>query len=348
MAWRAHHAVFLLRLALTVVAGLVPVAAAWLLRTILDTLTGPHPAASLTPLILALAVVSGVAGILPNISQYLSARSARAFQRHASVELFTSVNRLAGLRRLEDPGFQNQLSMAQHAGRSGPGQILTNGVGIISAALTLAGFLVTLVVLSPLLAGIVVAATIPGMFAELGIARRRAAMVAGVSHAERRQYFYADLLASHAAAKEIRLFGLGSFFRGRMLDELRTVQLANERADRRELAVYTLLGTLTALVTGAGLWWAISQAAHGRLSVGDVSLLVAALLAVSSGLAMIISNTAMTYQAVLMFRAYQEVVHQPPDLAGPVPSRCGRCGMASNSIMSGSATARTNPGCCAA
>jgi ATP-binding cassette subfamily B protein len=317
MAWRAHRAVFISRLGLTVVAGLVPVTAAWLLRTILDKLAGPHPGAGLTPLVLALAVAAGVAGILPNISQYLSARSSRAFQRQASVELFSSVTRLAGLRRLEDPGFQNQLSMAQQAGRSGPGQILTNGVGIVSAALTLAGFLVTLVVLSPWLAGIVVAATIPEMFAELGIARRRAEMVAGVSHAERRQYFYADLLANQAAAKEIRLFGLGSFFRGRMLAELRTVQLENERVDRRELAVYTLLGALTALVTGAGLWWAIFQAAHGRLSIGDVSLLVAALLAVSSGLAMIISNTAMTYQAVLIFRAYQLVVDQQPDLAAP-------------------------------
>jgi ATP-binding cassette, subfamily B, bacterial len=162
-----------------------------------------------------------------------------------------------------------------------------------------------------------VLATIPEMIAELGVARRRADMVAGLSHAERRQYFYANLLSSPAAAKEIRLFGLGSFFRDRMLGELRTVHRENERVDRRELRVYSLLGTLTAIVTGVGLWWAVSQAARGGLTVGDVSLLVAALLAVSSGLAMIISNTAMTYQAALTFRAYQEVVRHEPDLAGP-------------------------------
>jgi len=317
MAWRSHPVVFAIRLALTVVAGLVPVAAAWLLRTILDTVTGPHPQAELVPLIVALAVAGGLAGVLPNVSQYLSARSGRAFQRHATLELFTAVGRLTGLRRLEDPGFQNQVSMAQQAGRSGPGMILSNGVGIVSSALTLAGFLVTLAVLSPVLAGIVVAATVPEVIAELGIARRRAELVAGLSHAERRQVFYADLLSSHAAAKEIRLFGLGSFFRGRMLAELRAAQRENERMDRRELGVYTLLGTLSALVTGGGLWWAISAAAGGSLTVGDVSLLVSALLAVSSGLAMIINNTAMTYQAVLMFRAYQEVVCAEPDLAVP-------------------------------
>jgi ATP-binding cassette subfamily B protein len=324
MAWRSHRVVFLIRLALTVLAGLVPVAAAWLLRAVLDTLAGPSPEAGLMPLIVALALVGAVSGILPNVSQYLSARSGRAFQRHGNVELFTAVTRLTGLRRLEDPGFQNQLSMAQQAGRSGPGMILAQGTGIVSSALTLAGFLVALIVLSPLLAGIVVAATVPELIAELGIARRRAEMVAGLSHAERRQIFYANLLSSHAAAKEIRLFRLGPFFQGRMLEELRAVQRENERVDRRELGIYTLLGTLTALVTGGGLWWAISQAAHGALTVGDVSLLVSALLAVSSGLAMIINNAAMTYQALLMFRAYQEIVDQEPDL--PVPARAESAG----------------------
>jgi ATP-binding cassette subfamily B protein len=330
MAWRAHRAVFLLRLALTAVTGLIPVAAAWLLRAILDDLASHDPGTDLMPLILAMAVAGGVGGVLPNLTQYLSARSARAFQRHASLELFTSVTRLAGLRTLEDPGFQNELSMAQQAGRSGPGTILGNGIGIASSGLTLAGFLITLIVLSPLLAGIVVLATIPEMLAELGIARRRANLVAGLSHAERRQYFYADLLSSHAAAKEIRLFGLGPFFRNRMLDELRTIHRENERVDRRELVIYSLLGTLTAVVTGLALWWAVSQAARGALTVGDVSLLVAALLAVSSGLAMIINNTAMTYQAVLSFRAYQQVVNREPDLAvpaAPAPAHALRHGI---------------------
>jgi ATP-binding cassette subfamily B protein len=317
MAWRSHPAVFATRLALTAVAGLVPVAAAWLLRTILDTLASPHPRAGLVPLIVALAVTGGLSGVLPNVSQYLSARSGRAFQRHATIELFTAVARMAGLRRLEDPGFQNQVSIAQQAGRSGPGMIMSNGAGIVSSALTLAGFLIALTVLSPLLAGIVVAATIPEMIAEMGIARRRAALVAGLSHAERRQSFYADLLSSHAAAKELRLFGLAPFFRRRMLAELRTVHRVSEQVDRRELGIYTMLGMLSAVVTGGGLWWAISAAAGGGLTVGDVSLLVSALLAVSSGLAMIINNTAMTYQALLMFRAYQEVVHAGPDLAVP-------------------------------
>ena len=143
--------------------------------------------------------------------------------------------------------------MAQQAGavRAGAGPLAAASASCQSA-LTLTGFLVTLIVLSPLLAASWWLATIPEMIAELGIARRRADMVAGLSHAERRQYFYANLLSSLAAAKEIRLFGLGPFFRRRMLDELRAIQRENERVDRRELVIYSLLGTLSALVAGGG------------------------------------------------------------------------------------------------
>ena len=64
------------------------------------------------------------------------------------------------------------------------------------------------------MAVVVLAATVPGIAAEAGVARRHAAMLEGISHAERRQYFYASLLSSLAAAKEIRLFGLGDLLRG--------------------------------------------------------------------------------------------------------------------------------------
>ncbi len=41
--------------------------------------------------------------------------------------------------------------------------------------------------------------------------------------------FYASLLTDYAAAKEIRLFGLGGFFQRRLLTELRAIHRASER-----------------------------------------------------------------------------------------------------------------------
>jgi ATP-binding cassette subfamily B protein len=330
MPWRAHPGAFAGQLLIMVATGLAPVAIAWLLRAVLDDLTGAGRHGELLSLVVALAVASAVLEVLPSFGQYLAAQSGRAIERLATTELFGSVGRLAGLRRLEDPAFLDRLNMAQRVSTSAPGQVFTSISGAVQSALTVAGFLAALLVLNPVMAAVVLAATVPGLAAEAGVARRQAAMLEGISHAERRQYFYANLLSSLAAAKEIRLFGLGLFFHRRMLDELRVIQQAGQRVDRRQAVVYSLLAALSALVAGAGIWWAVSSAARGRLTVGDVSMFVAALGAAGSALTMIVNQAGMAYQAVLTLRSYTDIVAEGPDLAlsaDPTPACALRRGI---------------------
>ena len=330
MPCRANPGVFAAQLLIVVATGLAPVAAAWLLRAILDSLTGGSRHETLSLLVLALAAAGGVQQVLPAIAQYLSAQSGRAIERLAKSELFAAIGRLAGLRRLEEPAFLDRLNLAQRVAIDGPSQVLAGVTGVVQSALTVTGFLAVLLAFSPVMALVVVAVMVPGLFAEMSLASRRAAMLRGISHAERRQYFYANLLTSHAAAKELRLFGLGMFFRRRMLDELRIIHQAGQRVDRRQAMAYGALAALGAVVAGAGLWWAVSAAARGRLTVGDVSLFVAALAAVSTALGTIVSNAAIGYQAVLTFHSYTEIVTEGPDLAlpaNPVPARPLRSGI---------------------
>jgi ATP-binding cassette, subfamily B, bacterial len=315
MPWRACPTLFAAQLLVTVAMGLAPVAAGWLLRAVLDSLTGR--AGNLPWLVAGLAVAGGGAAVLPYLSQYLAAQSARAIERVATAQLFGAVSRLSGLRKLEDPLFLDRLNMAQRVSMSGPGQAFNGALAVGQSALTVTGFLVALLVLNPVMAAVLLVATIPGIFVEMGIARRRAAMMEGISQASRRQYFYANLLSSLAAAKEIRLFGLGEFFRRRMLDELHAIQRSAQRVDRRQAVLYCLLAVGSAGVAGAGLWWAASAASRGRLTVGDVSMLVAALAAAGTALTGMVSSAAMTYQAVLMFRSYTGILAEEPDLALP-------------------------------
>jgi ATP-binding cassette, subfamily B, bacterial len=317
---RASPAAIFGQMSVALLIGLSPVAAAWLLRAILDGLisAGRSDRAGLVMLAAGLAAAGAISGLLPNVNQYLSAQSGRATQREATAALFTAVTRLAGLRRLEDPAFQDRLRIAEQAGSSGPGQIVAGGIGILQSALTLAGFLVTLAVLSPVMAAVVLVAAVPALYLQRGVAKRQVAFITGTSHSQRRQYFYANLLVNLAAAKEIRLFGLGDFFRARMLQELRDVQRAGQGVDRRALLANAGLAGMSAMVTAGGLLWAVLEAADGRLTVGDVTVFVTALASVASALEMITSEAAMTYQALLMFASYRQVLAEDPDL--PVPS----------------------------
>ena len=320
LPWRASRPLFAAQLPIMAATGLAPVAVAWLMRSVLNTLTGAGRAGAgdLPWLVTGLAAAGAVTAVLPYLEQYLAAQAGRAIERAATAELFAAVGRLAGLRKLEDPAFLDRLNMAQRVSMSGPGQVFTSLVSVVQSALTLTGFLAAVLVISPMMAVILLTATIPWIIVEARVARLRAATLESVSHAERRQFFFASLLSSLAAAKEIRLFGLGLFFRGRMLDELRAIQKASQQADRRQAVLYSLLAAVSAAVAGGGTWWAVSAAARGRLSVGDLSLFVAAVAAAGAALTIIVNNATMGYQAVLTFRSYVEIVSEGPDLALPV------------------------------
>jgi ATP-binding cassette subfamily B protein len=321
LVWRVNRAAFAGQIMVAVLSGLGPVASAWLLRTILDVLVADRGRAGLLLLVVLLGVVSGVMALLPNLVQYLSARSGLVIQRHATAELFTALTGLRGLRRLENPRFQDQLRVAEQAGSTGPGQVVSGCLTIVQSALTLGGFLVALLVLSPVMAAVAVVAAIPAIYFERGIARRQVALITGTSHGQRRQFFYQQLLTSLNAAKEIRLFGLGDHFRGRMLAELSEVQRATDKASRRTLASNSVMAGIGALVTGGGLAWAVFAAASGRLTVGDVTMFIAALGSVSAQLGVLINTAALSYQGLLMFGSYQQVLTQEPDLPLPEAPR---------------------------
>lgn len=254
MAWRAGQAPLAGWMLTTIVAGIAPVAAAWLMRLVLDALAGGARQRELVGLILALALASGAQAVLPYLGQYLGAQSGRAVQRRASTELMTAVAGLTGLRRLEDPDYRDRLNLAEQVGQAGPGQVVMSLANIVQGAVTVSGFLVTVLLLSPLMAGVLVAATVPEIIIQLRLSRSRARVMRAMTHAERRQMFYSTLLSSHAAATEMRLFSLAPFFLRRMMAELAEIQKAGQRVDRRTLAGYALLGGLSAIVAGYGLW----------------------------------------------------------------------------------------------
>ena len=301
---------------LTLAAGLAPVAAAALLRALLDTLPGDSRL-----LVLALAGVGVAAGTLPALRAFLRDRLLRAVAVHTMDRLYRAIGAFTGIGRLENPAFRDQLRLAQQAGRAGPGQVVDDTLGGVEAAVTLAGFLGLLVALNPWLALIVLTAAGPALLAQLRLNRIRAAMLWGISHHARREAHYGDLLTSLAAAKELRLLGLGGLFRARMLRELSSANAAQAKQDARELRAHGALAVLAALISGAALLWAVSAAVQGELSIGDVSVLVAAVASVQLTAQALVARLGSAHEAMLLFQHYRDLAAAEPDLAEPARPR---------------------------
>jgi len=314
----------------TVTAGAGPVAAAALLRTLLDRLADGRGGSELLPLGVALGVVGLLVGAVPASTAYLHNRLLRAVGIRAMDRLYQAMNRITGIGAMENPGFRDRLRLAQQSGRSGPGQLVDDALGVLSALITLTGFVGVLVALSPWLALFVVAAAVPAFIAQLRLNRQHATMMWQVSGRARREAHYAELLTTLAAAKEIRLLGLGGLFRTRMLREMTAVNAEEARQDGRELRTRTALAVLTAVVAGGGLLWALVQAGRGSLSIGDIALLVAAVGGVQVAIGGLVDRFASAHHNALLFDHYQHIVNAGPDLpapAKPLPAPALRTGI---------------------
>ncbi|MEV0619304.1 ABC transporter ATP-binding protein [Nonomuraea sp. NPDC050404] len=307
-------------------AAAAPVAVAWLTKLVIDGLTGDATLAELLALAGGLAGTGVAAAILPHCSRYLGGQIGRAMAATTTDRLFAATARFPGLRPFEDPRFLDRLRLAQE-GTSRADGIVTESFGLIRSSATVLGFVGSLLVISPVMTLIVLCAAVPALVAQLKLSRRRTAMMKEIGPAERRQFFYSTLLSTIEAAKEIRLFNLGGFLRGRLMAELSTAHAAKRRMDRRELSAEGALALLSAVVAGGGLVWAIAAARAGTLTVGDVSMFAAAVVAVQGGLDNLVNGIAMTDHNLRLFGHYVTVVRAAPDLvvlpAVPGPLRRG-------------------------
>ncbi|MEU8423888.1 ABC transporter ATP-binding protein [Micromonospora sp. NPDC048835] len=319
LTWRAAPGGTAADLVLAVLAGLTPVAVAALTKMLLDRLTSVGSAGTgLAALAVGLAVAAAFNAILPQLRTYVAAERSRAVSRLVRRRLHDAVQRLVGLVRLEDPEFQDRLQAAQQTGHLGPTQLTGNAFGVLQSVLAMGGFLGILLVLNPLIGALVLLAALPTLWMQLRLNRARAAMVLRLEHFQRRDMFFAQLLVGVAAAKEVRLFGLGRFFGDRMLDELRGMHRVEQRLDRREVRAQAMLGLLGAAVAGVGVVYTVSVARSGGLTPGDVVIYLAAVPGVQGALGSLVSQIGAIHQALLLFEHYDQVVHVEPDL--PVPA----------------------------
>ncbi|MCA6096758.1 ABC transporter ATP-binding protein, partial [Streptomyces sp. SCA3-4] len=186
---------------------------------------------------LALVTAGLVAGVTPHLVRYLRTELDRRVGLYAQDRLFRAVDGFVGLGRFENPRFLDRLRLAQQTDVASPpaAQAVDGLLGILRSAFTIAGFVGSLFLISPLMTALVLVAGAPTLAAEIALSRRRARTVWDIGPAERREFFYQGLLTSVEAAKEIRLFGTGAFLRGRMLADRRTANSARRALDLREV-----------------------------------------------------------------------------------------------------------------
>ncbi|MDI6097441.1 ABC transporter ATP-binding protein [Actinoplanes sp. NEAU-A12] len=305
---------------LMVEGGLAPVAAAWFIRAIVGGLT-THDSTEIVIGVAGFGALGLLSPVVSHLSQYLQRETDRRVVARTQVELFTAVSAHPGLAELEDSTFHDRLRLANEASRYAPTQLSTMIIGVGQELITISTFAVTLLLWSGPVAALVFLAAAPTFVAQIRLARLRGEMMERTAPMLRRQAFYAALLLDMRAAKEIRLFGLGAFFRTRMMRELRAAQSGERRQDRLALWVDSSLAVLTGVVSLIALAVFVRQVFDGRGTVADLIVVIAALSAVQMSVSGLVQQVASAGETLMMFAHYVEVTAViRPGGASPLPA----------------------------
>jgi len=327
-------------LALTLTVGLLPVAQAWLSKTVVDGIAAvsgaPAPAAgsgaggTAAVLVLALLFVlasaasSALEPVERTLTQGLTDHAAGAVDR----SLIRAGGRMVDLHRIERPAFGDELRMVEQATHRLVG-LLRGGSYLASALLGLAGLLALLWTLHPLLPPVLATLMVPHLFVQRRMQNEVYEYMDSHSRTAREMDYCMRLTTNPISAKEVRVFGTGDYFL-RRFEVLRDRALGEAAGVRLRLLGLSLsLVLLDAAALAGGLWYTATQAAAGRLTAGDVALYVAAVLQAEHLLFRVPFGFGMLRGAQLHGRAFfafledaQHAIRVPdPQTARLVPAR---------------------------
>jgi ATP-binding cassette, subfamily B, bacterial len=292
IVWQSGPLVVSLGLVFRLVSSLIPLAALWITKLIIDgivhSVTSHQPVKPLLWWLVASEFAIAIFGsILGRTIDYLDALLADKYTRHISIRVMKHSAEL-DLIAYEDPVFYDRLERARVQATDRLGMIQSIG-RLVQQVITAASLSISILLFSPWLLLLLIAGILPAFlgeshFAFLGYARNfRQTRV-------RRELDYLRVLGgSREAAKELKLFGLKDFLIVRFTRLSDQIYRENVDLARRRL----IAGSFLSMIGTAGYYsayvYVIWRTVTGSLSIGTLTFLTGAIVQASGNIQQIFS-----------------------------------------------------------
>ncbi len=329
IVWQSGPLVVSLGLFFRLVSSLIPLAALWIGKLIIDgivyavSLHQPVRSA-LWWLVAAEFAIAIFGSLLGRTIDYLDVLLADKYTRHISIQVMKHAAEL-DLVAYENPVFYDRLERARVQATDRLGMIQSIG-RLVQQVIIAASLSISIVLFSPWLLLLLIAGILPALFGEshfafLGYARNfRQTPV-------RRELDYLRVLGgSREAAKELKLFGLKDFLIGRFTRLSDQIYRENVDLARRRL----IAGSLLSMIGTAGYYsayvYVIWRTVTGSLTIGTLYLLTGAIVQASgniqqifSGLSSIADQALFLTDLLAFFEMQPTIRSKPHALPAPRP-----------------------------
>lgn len=283
LVWESSAGWTVLRGVLILVQGLVPLAALYLLKRIVDAIgvavASADPTAALGSILWLVAAAAGVglAGAGARIAgSFVTEAQALTVTEHV-VALLQAKSVEVDLQYYEDPRYHDTLHRAQEQAPHRPAHIVQQLASIGLSSVTLAALAALLLAFAWWIPALLLAAALPTLLVRARFATRTYDWQRKQTPAERQARYLNAVLTAEPFAKEVRLFGLGPALR----DRFRAIQQRVRRERIQLVARRTRLEFAAFAAASAALFIAFAtitvRALQRAISLGDLVMYFGAL-----------------------------------------------------------------------
>src|SRR6202158_6347797 len=344
LVWEASPATTLALFITTAIAGIMPAAAAWTAKLLIDAVVQgiavhnfhqpdrvwplcASPAAScaigpwelpaftaigaivfLAVLQLVLFALTAFLGTIRNIAQQL-------LQNAVAMRIQLMVMEKAATLDLsfyEDPASYDLLRRAQTDSINRPVMMISTAFGLVQTIITFVSMIALLLAASPVLALLALVSPIPAFIADTRYGWWGYNIARWGSRLLRRMNYLVTLVTTDRFAKEVKLFGLGGYFIARYKLIAEAFYASQRRQVARRYLTGFAWGNLSTIATSLTYLYVALQAIAGRLTLGDLTLYTAAAQSVQGSIQGILSGFSGMYEHNLYLNNLFELMESKP------------------------------------
>jgi len=331
LVWTTSRPLTITLALLTLVAGILPAAIAYIGQLIVDGVveatraSNPDTRGVLKLVFLEALVVIAVAAAQRGISASQSLLRALLGQR-VNVMILEKAMTLE-LTHFEDSEFYDKLTQARREASSRPLSLVTRTFGLVQNAISLTSYAVLLVAFSPWAVVILVGAGLPSFFAEAKFSGDAFRLFRWRSPDTRMQMYLETVIAREDGVKEVKLFQLGPRLLQRYRDIFKKLFVEDRRLTLRRDTWGFFLGLLSTAALYAAYAWIVLTTIGGAITLGAMTMYLVLFRQGQSAVAAILTAISGMYEDNLYLSNLYEYLEQPvparrgASVRGPQPDR---------------------------
>ena len=334
LVWTTNHRLTVALALLTLLAGALPAAMAWVGALIIDAVVAATRAAQesgvtslhrvFTWVAVEAAIVAALSGAQRGISLCQALLRAQLGQR-VNVMILQKALTLE-LAQFEDAEFYDKLTRARREASSRPLSLVTRTFGLAQNLVSLVSYGVLLVQFSPWAVVVLLIAGLPAFFAETKFSADAFRLFRWRSPETRMQLYLETVLAREDNVKEVKLFGLGPLLLERYRDIYRRLYQEDRALAIRRDGWGFALGLIGTVALYAAYAWIATAAIASRITLGQMTMYLMLFRQGQSAVAAILSSIGGMYEDNLYLSTLYEYLETPAvegkasAVLGPLPA----------------------------